>query len=274
MDKTSFVDQLKQFRKDLSQLLADCQAVSGNQVQAKAILSRLERIATAWFEHIEPTLRRSFTIEDAITSPYRDRFGKLLELSATRPSKQVVTTILQTSLRDFHAELIVPVQKHSELELRYPSLEQVLGHAGGLEAEYLQEAIDCARLGKHRAAIVLGWSATVDRLHRFVESAGFGAFNKASVQMAAITTGRYKKFNKKLDVHNLAELRMSVFDGDLLWVLEFMGAIDGNQHEKLGICFTMRNTSAHPGEARATPENVLSFFSDIDALVLANPKFS
>lgn len=274
MDKTTSVEELKAFRNELSSLQSACQAVTGTQIQARATLMQLEILATRWFEHVEPTLRRSFGIEEATTSPYRDRFGKLLELSATRPSRQLVTTILQRSLRDFHAELIVPVQKFSELEAKYPSLDQVLVHASGTEAEYLQEAVDCARLGKLRAAIILGWAAAVDRLHRYVQTAGFDQFNNASTQMAAITTGRYRKFNKKFDVHNLAELRMSVFDGDLLWILEFMGAIDGNQHEKLGICFTMRNTSAHPGEAAATPENVLSFFSDLDALVLANPKFT
>jgi hypothetical protein len=36
----------------------------------------------------------------------------------------------------------------------------------------------------------------------------------------------------------------------------------------------MRNTSAHPGEASITDENLLSFFSDINSLIFANPKFA
>jgi hypothetical protein len=67
---------------------------------------------------------------------------------------------------------------------------------------------------------------------------------------------------------------MTVFDRHLLWVLEFLGAIDGNQHERLEICATMRDTCAHPGEAAVSEENVLSFFSDINSLVLGNAKFS
>lgn len=92
--------------------------------------------------------------------------------------------------------------------------------------------------------------------------------------MSVIQTGRYKRFNKKYDIQNLTDLRMTVFDNDLLWVLEFMGAIDGNQHDRLEICFTMRNSCAHPGEAVVTEENILSFFSDIDTIVLANPTFN
>lgn len=114
----------------------------------------------------------------------------------------------------------------------------------------------------------------MNRLHLYIEKDGFAKFNQATVQMSNIQTGRYKRFNKKFDIQNLSDLRMTVFDGDLLWVLEFLGAIDGNQHERLGICFTMRNTCAHPGEAIVTDENLLSFVSDIDSLVFANSKFS
>ena len=80
-------------------------------------------------------------------------------------------------------------------------------------------------------------------------------------------------FNKKYNVQNLTDLRMTVFDNDLLWVLEFLGAIDGSQHERLEICFTMRNTCAHPGETTVSQENILSFFSDLDTLVFNNPRF-
>jgi hypothetical protein len=67
---------------------------------------------------------------------------------------------------------------------------------------------------------------------------------------------------------------MTVSDNDPLRVLEFLGAIDGNQHERLEICFILRNTCAHPGKATVSQENVLSFFSDLDTCVFGNPKFN
>jgi len=35
----------------------------------------------------------------------------------------------------------------------------------------------------------------------------------------------------------------------------------------------MRNQSAHPGDAPITPYNLMSFFSDIQQIVLENSKF-
>ena len=176
-------------------------------------------------------------------------------------------------MKQYHSDIIVPVQKYEAILLKFPNLDTVVSHAVGLEIDYLTEAVDCARLGKRRAAIILGWCAAANRLHKYIEKEGFVKLNQASVQMSAIPTGQYKRFNKKFDIQNLSDLRMTVFDNDLLWILEFMGTIDGNQHERLEICFTMRNTCAHPGEAMVTDENLLSFFSDIDTLIFSNPKF-
>ena len=169
---------------------------------------------------------------------------------------------------------MVSVQKHEAILSKFPSLDTILTHASGLEVGYLAEAIECAQLGKQRAAIILGWCAAINRLHLYIEREGFSKFNQASVQMFNIQTGRYKRFNKKFDIQNLSDLRMSVFDSDLLWILEFLGVLDGNQHERLEICFTMRNNCAHPGEASITDENLLSFFSDINTFIFANPKYN
>ena len=274
MEKEDFVRILKDFRKDAIALQKACQKVTYKQIQAKQLLDGLESLATRWFEHLEPTLRSTFRLDEEVLNKYREPFGKVLELSGGKPSKRVVLTILESSLRSYHADILVPVQKHQAILSKFPSLDTVLSHAIGLEVDYLTEAIECARLGKRRAAIILGWCAAVNRLHLHIEREGFDKFNQATVQMSTIQTGRYKRFNKKFEIHNLSDLRMTVFDGDLLWVLEFLGAIDGNQHERLEICFTMRNTCAHPGDATVTDENLLSFFSDLDTLVFANPKFA
>jgi hypothetical protein len=274
MNKEDFVATLKAFKKDVGKLAKKCQDVTGKQIQSKVILNELELLATKWFDDIEPSLRSTYLLDADILRRYREPLGKILELTGGKPSKTVVQTIYNTLLRTFHTDILVPVQKHEVVLSKYPKLDAVLSHAVGLEIDYLTEAIECARLDKRRAAIILGWCAAVNRLHLYIQTEGFVKFNQASLQMSAIQSGRYKRFNKKFDIQNLSDLRMTVFDGDLLWVLEFMGAIDGNQHERLEICFTMRNTCAHPGEATVSDENVLSFFSDIDALIFANPKFS
>jgi hypothetical protein len=274
MEKQDFVALLKAFRGRAKQLMRFCQNTTGNRIQSSKLLSALEALATQWFSEIEPVLRSVYSLDEDLLNKYRDLLGEILVLIGGRPSRKLVEDALDPIARSFHVDILVPVQKHQAALSKYPSLDAVLSHAQGLEVDYLREAVDCAELGKRRAAIILGWCAAVNRMHTYVQREGFAKFNRASVEMSAITSSRYKRFNKKYEIQNLSDLRMTVFDGDLLWVLEFMVAIDGNQHERLGICFTMRNTCAHPGEATVSDENVLSFFSDIDSLVFSNPKFA
>lgn len=273
-EKSEFISLLKERRTALQRLLNQCARASGKQVQARSLLESIEQAATSWFEVLEPALRSTYALSPEVLEKARGTFGKLLELSSGRPSKQVVIETLQPLVATFHHDFVIPVQTYNRVAARFPKLDVLLTHSVGLEIDYLTEAIDCANLSKLRAAVILGWCAAVNRMHLLINQQGFEKFNHASLQMSAIQTGRYKRFNKKFDIQNLSDFRMSVFDNDLLWVLEFMGIVDGNEHEKLEICFTLRNTCAHPGNAVVTPENVLSFFSDIDALVLNNPKFT
>ena len=65
-----------------------------------------------------------------------------------------------------------------------------------------------------------------------------------------------------------------VFDSDVLWVIEGMQLIDSNERTRLASCFDMRCHSGHPGSAPITKYNVISCFSDIVEIVLANPTFN
>lgn len=267
VSKRGFAEDLKDYKGRLQKLSKDCSSVPGYQVQRKTLLTRVESSAAEWFDKYEPTLRWEFALQEETLEKYRQAFGSLLEASGGRPSKNAVNDLFQAVLTQFHSDLVVPVQTYQSYYRDFPVFEKLLTHAEDFEKEFMLEAIECARTGKRRAAIVLGWSAAVHRLHSYVEDLGFDRFNQASDQMASITSGRYKRFDKKFLIHNLGDLQRSVIDRDLLWVLEFLAAVDGNEHERLVICLTMRNTSAHPGEAPFSEENLLSFFSDIDSLV-------
>jgi hypothetical protein len=274
MNKQDLVAIVKSLKADLAALKKKLPKFSGKQINNKKFLTELEVLATTWFEKIEAQLRGAVRLDDAILSMYHDQFAKMLELSGLNPAKTTVQTVLETTFKSFHSEIVVPVLKHQEAVNKFPKLGNLLSHVTGLEHDYLSEAIDCANLEKFRASIILGWCATIGRLHGFIEKEGFHKLNKASKQMTAITTGRYKRFNSTYDIQNLSDLRMTVFDRQLLWILEFLGDIDGNQHERLGICLTVRDTCAHPGEATISEENLLSFFSDIDTMIFSNPKFA
>jgi hypothetical protein len=154
-----------------------------------------------------------------------------------------------------------------------PELDQILSEIEDpKENEYLFEAICCASNGFLKASVVLGWCATIDKIHCKIEEIGFKEFNNASLSMDKQNTGRYKNFNQKQNVNSINELR-TIFDNIILWVIEGMGLIDYNEHTRLKSCFDMRCHSLHPGNAPITKYNVLSFFSDINEIVLKNPKF-
>lgn len=141
------------------------------------------------------------------------------------------------------------------------------------EGEYLAEAQRCLDVNALRGCIVLGWCATIARVQAKLAEIGYDKFSQATASMTAKTTGRFKFYKKKYDVESLSELQR-IFDTDLLWVLEFLELIDGNQHERLRYCFEFRNNSAHPGLAPIKGANLYSFYSDISEIILKNPKFA
>lgn len=274
MNKIEFADEIKSFRTRLGDLKKTIESSSKKQIFTKTILRELEEFSTLWFDKFEALLRHFYKLDQSAIDRYHDSMGKLLEFSTMNPATSTVLGLLKDVEKGINQDLLFPVLKYQNDIKKHGNYSNILTDKTGVELEYLREAVECAEHGYFRAAIILGWAAAIDRLHQIIMNNGLDKFNRASVQMSALAAGRYKRFNKKLDIQNLSDLRMTVFDNDLLWVLEFLGLIDGNEHEKLEICFTMRNTSAHPGEAKFSPENVASFFSDLDTLVFKNPKFA
>ena len=273
MEKSELVEFLKQHRKEVQGLIKETSSITGSQVQAGATLSKLEALATKWFDSVEPEISLIGEPAEEAIGEFRNLFGQILKLTEGRPSKKGILELLSEIEGNYHADLVVLVQTTLLRMQGNPKLEKMLLNVEPEEKEYLEEAIDCANTAKRRAAVILGWCAAVNRMHLVVEKKGFLKFNQASSQMHAITTGRFKRFNKIFDVHSISELRMTVFDNDLLWILEYLQIIDGNEHERLNVCLVMRDTSAHPGDAIVTEENLESFFSDLDTMVFSNPKF-
>lgn len=260
----SLLQRLKGFRRDLK-------AETNRNVAKQALRSEAKDLAGLWFKTFVPPLKPVLTPETL--EKYNAQFTRLFKLSSPNNRAASYISALDSIVKPFSADLLIPSQQGalaghntSSFDAFFASLSQ------DEESEYLAEAIKCAKAGYLRAAAVLGWSAAIDRIHRVLERNGLDKFNAMSQQMAAATTGRYKKFNKSQNVSNLAELR-EVFDTTILWVIEAMGMIDTNQHTRLASCFDMRCHGAHPGDAPITPYNLMSFFSDLDHIVFMNARF-
>jgi len=272
MDTTEFKDYLKQL-KGLKNILTKESTKTG-QIHKRSILVETELLSKQWFSQIKEKLILNGFIDDQLIK-YNERFTHLLKLSSSagnlknsflKDLKEVVSTYNDDIILKLHTGHNLP----NPLNDVYSSL---LADVKDQEQNiYLEEAVDCAKLSFFRAAIVLGWCAAIHQIHKTIEKLGFTQFNIASTKMASARQGRFKRFNKTFVVSTTDDL-MEVFDNDVLWVIEGMGLIDLNQHTRLKSCFDMRNHSAHPGEAPITPYNVMSFFSDINEIILKNQKF-
>jgi hypothetical protein len=199
---------------------------------------------------------------------------RLHVLSRPNNRKSSYVQTLTGALKGFEDQLLLPIQQASFTETVTFSLGTLIpGLTDQAETEYMSEAIDAANAGFNRAAIVLGWCAAIDRIQRKILALGFSSFNAASAAIKAQTSGKFKRWNKEFSITTLSELQ-TVFDTDLVVVLEGMQLIDGNQADRLEVCFQYRNHSAHPGQAPIGQPHTVAFFTDIAEIILTNPKLA
>ena len=252
-------------------LRRDVKAETNSRVYKKGLREEAAALGSDWYKIYAPFLKHSLSSE--LMDKYGELYKKLIQLSVPGSRQAAYLEALESIIKRFNTDVMIPSQQGS-LGAAAPSSFDAFfaGLSNADESEYLKEALACAKEGHHRAAVVLGWSAAIDRIHRVVELKGFVKFSSMSQQMSAATSGRYKKFTKAQNISNLAEMR-EVFDSIILWVIEAMGMIDTNQHTRLGSCFDMRCHGAHPGDAPITPYNLMSFFSDLDQIVFMSPAF-
>ena len=267
------LEQLRRVQADLRKLKSDISKEQGLQIAKGDLKKRAESLATEFFSTISPALAQHSVIHDDMIQRYSGEFVKLLKLIKSNNLRTSYLNVLGTLLKAFHDELILAIQTEPKLAKEASLLTTMLeGLPNEEENAYLKEAINCARSGFLRAAAVLGWCAGIDRIHFCIERIGFDKFNATSRQMASATSGRFKRFSSPTNISSLSELR-EVFDSNILWIVEGMQLIDGNQHTRLRSCFELRCQSGHPGDAPVTEYNLLSFFSDINEIVLKNPTF-
>ncbi|MCU1269554.1 MAG: hypothetical protein JWN74_848 [Acidobacteriaceae bacterium] len=271
MSEPSLVISLKDFGSKLKALKKDVKAETVQQIAKMSLRSRAESLGTEWFSSIEPTLKSS-NFDPSLLLTYSENFQKLIKLSGPSNLRTRYLTVLNDVSNEFRSDFVLAAQtKPATPTSQLATL--LAGITNTTQSEYLKEAIECSKYKLYRAAAMLGWSATIDQIHRAIEKIGFAKFNIASSAMASQTKGRFKKFNQVQNVSSLSDLR-EVFDNIILWILEGMQLIDSNQHTRLHSCFELRCQCSHPGEAPITEYNLLSFFSDINEIVFKNPKLT
>lgn len=264
---------LKEMLRELKALRSDISAETGDAIARKSLRQRAEALGIRWFSDVSGALTNNFGISPDVVEDYSQHFGRLIKISAPNNLKKSYLDTLNQLARRFRDELIIQIQKRPKTAANTALLAQIVRDLPNPEENaYLKEAVDCAKHRFYRAAVVLGWCAAIDRIHRVVEKMGFAKFNVTSSSMASQAKGRFKRFSSPQNVSSLSELRR-VFDTEVLWVCEGMQLIDSNEHTRLRSCFDLRCQCSHPGDAPVTEYNLLAYFSDLNEIVFKSPKF-
>ncbi|MFX0203855.1 MAG: hypothetical protein ACFFCW_47765 [Candidatus Hodarchaeota archaeon] len=267
------IDILREIHGEIKSLRKDINAERAKTISKKTLRQRAEALGTKWFSEVSEPLTNTYGFSPDLLQSYSQSFARLIKISAPNNLKKSYLDTLGALATNFRDELIIPVQKRPKPSSNVSLLANLLeGLPDPNENEYLKEAVNCARHHYYRAAVVLGWCAAIDRIHRTIEKISFGRFNVTSASMASQTKGRFKRFNSPQNVGSMSELR-EVFDTVILWILEGMQLIDSNQQTRLRSCFDFRCQCAHPGDAPVTEYNLLSYFSDLNEIVFKNPTF-
>lgn len=276
--ENEFLKKLEEMEKSLKILRGKIKKEKPKTIAKIELRGGAKYLAQEWFSEIKYGLKdisEICEIKSEIISKYNGYFQELLKISTPNNLKARYKSILENLCRNFRRDLILPIQSSGVSKTgSFVNLGNILVNIKDLtEKEYMEEAIGCAKNGFRRAATILGWCATIDRIHHKIEKIGFQTFNMTQVQLASRQQGRFKKFKTVKNVNSLNELRTELFDGEILWIIEGMNLIDSNQHTRLKSCYDMRCQSAHPGDAPITDPNLGSFFSDINEIIFKNPKF-
>jgi hypothetical protein len=273
--KAELLSKLRQFEDDLRELRKDVKAISIKTVNVIATREQAEALATRWVEELRSPLEYKFKIDAEVIKKTSDQVKRLHVLSRPSNLKTSYVQTLDEILDGFKDKFILPIQQTSmAVESVFDLQKLVLDLTDPGESDYLKEAIDCANSKFKKASIVMGWCAAIDRIQKKIQMIGFGTFNTTSSKMKAQASGRHRLFTKEFKMTTLAELQ-TVFDADLIRVCEGMGLFDGNETDRLiTVDFQWRNHSAHPGNAPIEDPHLVAFFTDINKMILTNPKFA
>jgi hypothetical protein len=269
-------DKLLELTRSHSRALAGIQKrvgrYTGARIQAGSLLSDVQAVSTTWFDGVRPELEKA-SANAGLVANGTHVFDRLLrQAKKNKPTKSSLLDFIDEGV-SLYGELVHSIEVGTFGSTSALSIVPYIDGLSTDEGEYLAEAQRCLDANALRGCIVLGWCATIARIQSKLAQIGYDKFSQATASMAGKTTGRFKFYKKKYEVESLSELQR-IFDTDLLWVLEFLELIDGNQHERLRYCFEFRNNSAHPGLAPIKGPNLYSFYSDISEIVLKNPKFA
>lgn len=130
------------------------------------------------------------------------------------------------------------------------------------EQDYLDEALRSFESKCFRAAIILCWSAGMDRILKKIESIGLNEFNEGARQLAQ--SRRFPWFSSPpKSCNDMDEFRKGVRDIQICATLYQLRLLPQSYVESMKSFLTMRNNCAHPSGYAPTDGEAISCFTFI-----------
>lgn len=132
--------------------------------------------------------------------------------------------------------------------------------ANASEKAFVEEALNCYRVGANRATVIMMWITAIEHIQRYTFANKLADFNAA---LAKSPDKKVKKIINYDDFSDLPEVK-------LIELLRSAGVITNDIRKLLDEKLGIRNSAAHPSGVTITGHKATEFALDITANVLLN----
>jgi hypothetical protein len=149
---------------DLASVIKAIRAAPTARIRQQALLNAGAGAARQWFDTVRPALEKAGFPSDTI-STFSARFETLLAMTRMQPTKsRYLAAVAEISGR-YIPDIVHHIEIGSFTSLTGLSIAPYVEGLPVEEGDFLDEAQRCLSANALRGCIVLGWCATVARIH-------------------------------------------------------------------------------------------------------------
>ena len=120
------VEKLKQLLADMKVLRKNLKAEKVIQIAKKRLRTSAEELGSRWFSDFSATIPQELGLSTNVLEKYSDGFGRLIALSSPNNRKKSYIEVLDTLIKPFRDELILPAQKGGSSSASLSLLNNIL----------------------------------------------------------------------------------------------------------------------------------------------------
>lgn len=147
-----------------------------------------------------------------------------------------------------HANILAQVDTARTRIVTVESISQQLSALTVDQQEFLQSAISAVKHGLYRAAIIMAWSALIDRIHEIHREDDYHSLRAA---------------RPKWNINSLENLRENYSEYQIIDATSESNLITKTQRKTLHSLLHDRNRSAHPSQYRPSFNQALGYLESI-----------